>query len=77
LLDGNRKVVGNVADAAMDFGRGQIWNFEAGIVNDEAVASAQVKEINGWFVGALPHSTAGRHCVFGTIHSESTGGLPL
>ena len=48
LLDENRKVVGDVADAVLDFGPGQIWNFEAGIVSDEAVAAAQVKEIKGW-----------------------------
>jgi hypothetical protein len=48
LLDENRKVVGNTTDAIMDFGPGQIWNFEAGIVSDEAVATAQVKDIGGW-----------------------------
>jgi hypothetical protein len=48
LLDENRKVVGEVADAVLDFGPGQIWNFEAGIVSDDAVAEAQVKEIKGW-----------------------------
>jgi hypothetical protein len=48
LLDKNGMVVGNVADAIQDFGPGQIWNFEAGIVSDDTVASAQVKEINGW-----------------------------
>ena len=48
LLDENRKIVGEVADAVLDFGPGQIWNFEAGIVSDDTVASAQVKEINGW-----------------------------
>ena len=48
LLDENRKVVGDVADAILDFGPGQIWNFEAGIVSDDAVAAAQVKEIKGW-----------------------------
>jgi hypothetical protein len=48
LLDENRRVVGDVADAVLDFGPGQIWNFEAGIVSEEAVAAAQVKEIKGW-----------------------------
>jgi hypothetical protein len=48
LFDENRKVVGEVADAVLDFGPGQIWNFEAGIVNDHAVAAAQVKEMKGW-----------------------------
>jgi hypothetical protein len=48
LLDRNGMVVGNVADAIQDFGPGQIWNFEAGIVSDDAVANARVKEINGW-----------------------------
>jgi hypothetical protein len=48
LLDKNGMVVGNVADAIQDFGPGQIWNFEAGIVSDDTVASAQVKEIKGW-----------------------------
>ena len=48
LLDENRKIVGEVADAVLDFGPGQIWNFEAGIVNDHAVAAAQVKEMKGW-----------------------------
>ena len=48
LLDENRKVVGDVADAVLDLGPGQIWNFEAGIVSDEAVAAAQAKEIKGW-----------------------------
>ena len=48
LLDENRKVVGEVADAIPDFGPGQIWNFEVGIVNDDAIAAAQVKEIKGW-----------------------------
>ncbi len=48
LLDENRKVVGDVADAILDFGPGQVWNFEAGIVSDDAVAAAQVKEIKGW-----------------------------
>ena len=48
LLDENRKVVGDVTDAVLDFGPGQIWNFEAGIVSDDAVAIAQVKEIKGW-----------------------------
>ena len=48
LLDENRKVVGNLTDAVLDFGPGQIWNFEAGIVGDEAVAAAQIKEIKGW-----------------------------
>ena len=47
LLDENRKVVGDVTDAIPDFGPGQIWNFEAGIVSDDAVA-AQVKEIKAW-----------------------------
>ena len=48
LLDENRKVVGNLTDAVLDFGPGQIWNFEAGIVSEDAVAAAQVKEIKGW-----------------------------
>lgn len=48
LLDGNGKAVGDVTDAILDFGPGQIWNFEAGIVSDDAVAAAQVKEIKGW-----------------------------
>ena len=48
LLDENRKVVGDVTDAILDFGPGQIWHFEAGIVSDDAVAGAQVKEIKGW-----------------------------
>ena len=48
LLDGDGKVVGDVTDAILDFGPGQIWNFEAGIVSDDAVATAQVKEIKGW-----------------------------
>jgi len=48
LLDENRKVVGNVVDAVADFGPGQVWHFEAGIVGDEAVDAAQVKEIKGW-----------------------------
>jgi hypothetical protein len=48
LFDGNRKVVGNVADAVLDFGPGQTWNFEAGIISDDAVAAAQVQEIKGW-----------------------------
>ncbi len=48
LFDGNGKVIGNVSDAVLDFGPGQIWNFEAGIVSDDAVAAAQVKEIRGW-----------------------------
>jgi hypothetical protein len=48
LLDQNRKVVGDLTDAVPDFGPGQIWNFEAGIVSDDAVATAQVKEIKGW-----------------------------
>lgn len=48
LLDGNGKVVGEVTNAILDFGPGQIWNFEAGIVSDDAVAAAQVKEIKGW-----------------------------
>jgi hypothetical protein len=48
LLDRNGMVVGNVADAIQDFGPGQIWNFEAGIVSDDAVANARVREINGW-----------------------------
>ena len=48
LFDGNGTVVGNVSDAVLDFGPGQIWNFEAGIVSDDAVAAAQVKEIRGW-----------------------------
>lgn len=48
LLDGNGKVVGDLTDAIIDFGPGQIWNFEAGIVSDDAVAAAQVKEIKGW-----------------------------
>jgi len=48
LFDGNGTVVGNVSDAVLDFGPGQIWNFEAGIVSDYAVATAQVKEIKGW-----------------------------
>jgi hypothetical protein len=48
LLDENRKVVGDLTDAVLDFGPGQVWNFEAGIVGDEAVAAAQVKEISGW-----------------------------
>jgi hypothetical protein len=48
LLDENRKIVGEVADAVLDFGPGQIWSFEAGIVSDDAVAEAQVKEIKGW-----------------------------
>jgi hypothetical protein len=47
LFDENRKVVGEVADAVLDFGPGQIWNFEAGIVNDDAVAAAQVKGMKG------------------------------
>jgi hypothetical protein len=48
LLDENRKVVGEVADAVLDFGPGQIWHFEAGIVSDGGVAAAQVKKIKGW-----------------------------
>ena len=48
LLDENRNVVGDVADAILDFGPGQIWNFEAGIVSDDAVATAQIKELKGW-----------------------------
>ncbi len=40
--------MGNVADAVLDFGPGQTWNFEAGIISDDAVAAAQVKEIKGW-----------------------------
>jgi hypothetical protein len=48
LLDENRRVVGDIADAVLDFGPGQIWNFEAGIVGDDAVAAAQIKEIKGW-----------------------------
>ena len=48
LLDENRKVVGDLTDAVLDFGPGQIWNFEAGIVSDDGVAAAQVKEIKGW-----------------------------
>jgi hypothetical protein len=39
LFDGNGKVVGDVSDAVLDFGPGQIWNFEAGIVSDDAVAA--------------------------------------
>jgi hypothetical protein len=48
LLDENWNVVGDVADAILDFGPGKIWNFEAGIVSDDAVATAQIKEIKGW-----------------------------
>ena len=48
LLDQNRKVVGDLTDAVLDFGPGHIWNFEAGILSDDAVAAAQVKEIKGW-----------------------------
>jgi hypothetical protein len=48
VFDGNGKLVSNVVDAVQDFGPGQIWNFEAGIVGDDAVAAAQVKEIYGW-----------------------------
>jgi hypothetical protein len=43
-----RKVVVDLTDAVLDFGPGQIWNFEAGIVSDDAIATAQVKEIKGW-----------------------------
>jgi hypothetical protein len=31
LFDGSGTVVGDVADAVLDFGPGQTWNFEAGI----------------------------------------------
>jgi hypothetical protein len=48
LLDEHRKVVGDVVDAVLDFGPGEIWHFQAGIVSDDAIAAAQVKEIRGW-----------------------------
>jgi hypothetical protein len=48
LHDNNRKVVGEVTDGVLDFGPGQIWNFQAGLVGDDSVAAAQVKEIRGW-----------------------------
>jgi hypothetical protein len=48
LFDPNGKVVGDVTDAILDFGPGQTWNFEAGIVSDDAVAEAKIKEIKGW-----------------------------
>jgi hypothetical protein len=47
-FDPNGKVVGDVTDAILDFGPGQTWNFEAGIVSDDAVAEAKIKKIKGW-----------------------------
>jgi hypothetical protein len=48
LLDGNGKIVGDVADAIQDFGQGQIWNFQAGIISHDVVVEARVKEMKGW-----------------------------
>ena len=47
LLDGIGKLVGNVGSGIENFERGQTWNFEAGILNGEAVA-ARISQIRGW-----------------------------
>jgi hypothetical protein len=47
LFEGNGKLVVNVQSGIENFERGQTWNFEAGILNDEAV-TARVSEIRGW-----------------------------
>jgi hypothetical protein len=47
LLDGNGKLVGSTSAAIQNFEPNQVWNFEAGILNDE-ISSAAVREIMGW-----------------------------
>ena len=49
LFDGNGKFVGSTSDAIQNCEPNQVWNFEAGILEDEAV-SATVSDIKGWFV---------------------------
>jgi hypothetical protein len=47
LFEENGKLVANVQSGIENFERDQTWDFEAGILNDEAVA-ARVSEIRGW-----------------------------
>ena len=45
LLDENRRVVSDVADAILDFGPGQIWNFQAGIIQSASACFPSESEI--------------------------------
>jgi hypothetical protein len=49
LFDGNGKLDGSTSDAIQNYGPNQVWNFEAGILEDET-ASAAVSDIEGWLM---------------------------
>jgi hypothetical protein len=48
LYDRDGERIGSAADSMLNFEPDQTWKFQAAILNDAAVVSARVSEIEGW-----------------------------